>query len=188
MPQLRQSDAAQSFFTHWRSLAPAGGIPTLSNYLDRASFAHQPMIGMVDVATADQLPIRYFGTGLVAMYNRDLTGTDALAIYAPETRAALGRACLLMVTTPCGRTGRRTLKTAGGVTFDIVTTALPVSRGKGQSGCLVCYFEMRDITGLGDSVASLNEIDNMMWLDLGLGLPAIAQGMPSWREGDPWVK
>ena len=155
------------------ALIKKGLVPNLSEFLDPPTLETQPLVVLLDVISIDDVRIRLMGTGLVQLTGRELTKTNALDIYAPESRKKVGQACVTMVKRPCDQMTERLVKTTSGLVVPASTVTLPVLCKSGQ-GCLAAFTQSRESIAAGNSMSVVREIISSEWIDIGAGFPSTA--------------
>jgi len=168
-----------TFLAHWKSIPRSGGMPTLSDYLDRPHPAIQPWTIIIDLKP-DALPMRLFGMGLADMVGRDVTGLDYLqGVRVTRRRHVLARDHMC-ATHPCGLRIELLANTQTGRTFVNTVLALPVKRAnKGYS-----LVRVSDVQNFLDrdrraSAMAILHYNSAAWVDIGSGIPPTAP----WSEG-----
>lgn len=167
---MTPSPAIQKFISHWLSLKKDGLVPSIQEFLDRPHPELQPFIALLDVMSEDVVNIRLMGTGIVQLTGRELTKTNVLEIYTPQLRKKVGRACMAMVTKPCGQMTERLVNTASGLVVPATTATLPVLCKSGL-GCLAAFTNTRESVATGDTMSVVEDILSTEWIDIGAGVP-----------------
>ena len=162
--------AAQRFLNHWKSLIVKGLMPSLHDFLGVANPELQPNIIILDVLSAEQVPIRLMGTGLVQTLGRELTKTNSIDIYDSHLKKRVGASCMAMVKQPCGQLTQRMVNTAGGLLVPAFSIALPLSTKTGV-GCIAAFTHTSTPFPSDDSIVMVKEISFFEWIDIGAGTP-----------------
>lgn len=159
------------FIERWRSLPRVGLVPHVRDYLARVAAHLQPNTLLLDVVSATRLDVRLMGTKLLDTTGQELTKTNVLDIYPENLRADVGRACLTMVTFPCGQLSRRAVRTSGGMMLAGRSIALPVMVDRDVPGCIAAYTELYDAISTDETMVMVQRISDLKWVDIGAGVP-----------------
>jgi len=165
------SPSVAEFLDHWRSLPKVGLIPPVRDFLANVRAHLQPNTVLLDVVSASQLDVRLFGTRLLDLTGQELTKTNALDNYPENLRTDVGRACLTMVTFPCGQLSKRAIRTSGGMLLQGYSIALPVLVDRDIAGCVAAYTELTDAIATDETMVMVQRISDRKWLDIGAGVP-----------------
>ncbi len=161
------------FIAHWRAIAKEGLLPGLQAFLAARPFRLQSEIAIADVVGPTDMRFRLFGTGLVAIAGRDLTGSDALAFFRPEIRAEAARIIWSAMSQPCGYILRRDMH-LGQITTTALGIGLPLRNEKNGRTDLVSFTSMtdrvRDVTTDVPSQFAVG-VKLLQWIDIGAGVP-----------------
>jgi hypothetical protein len=157
------------YMEHWQSLRDGDAVPLLTSYLDSPLPDLQPWMGIVDIKSETDQPMRLMGTGLVGYFGADATGQNFLALQSPQSLPFFQRAHHQIPHHPCGAIFRGTCSTTRARNVEMDGFALPLRRAGGH--CVAWC--MHPVGELGFSETGLNiiEVTSVRWIDVGYGTP-----------------
>ncbi|MCB2106101.1 MAG: PAS domain-containing protein [Rhodobacteraceae bacterium] len=163
-----------AFWAYWVSLPKQGAVPHLSDYLDRVPPNLQPTVAIVDVYSPVDMRVRLFGTALVDLIAVELTGREALSIYAPESHAAAGSMAWEAVNRPCGYLCKRHFRSHAGMMVTAPGIALPVESNRFECRTVINFTNLSQAVmslGAEPKLQVVHDIEHVGWIDIGAGTP-----------------
>ena len=102
------------FHDYWAALPKVSLIPHLNDYFDHAPPHLQPNVAVADVASATDVRVRLYGTGLADLTGSDQTQANVKTLYADFLKAGVGQLAWMVVSRPFGYLGIRSTRTRAG--------------------------------------------------------------------------
>jgi hypothetical protein len=168
-----------TFAKHYFTLPCEGAVPSLQTFLDTPPFALMPLTVIVDILSAEDFRIRYFGTAMAELVGKDYTGVSALESRAAGLEINIGTRAWDAARHPCGYLSKRTIYRRSRppkleAIFDVMTLTLPI-RSKSPLPCILNYSSIPRLVD--DNLEREREdvgyrISPICWADIGAGVPS----------------
>ena len=173
-----RDEYSQAFYEYWWAQRAGAAAPPRAA-IDPAAMLPDllPQIHMLDRQPAGGFVWRLMGTGLTALYGRDLTGAPFDLVGPPYHDPRYLDAYGAVTTHPCAAVIRASASTISGRSADLEQTILPLLDGEGQPSKIIAYtaildLERRDLMDFG-SLTTL-AIAHVDFVDIGAGIPSEA--------------
>jgi hypothetical protein len=168
------------FLEHWKRLAGPDPMPHTRTFLDRATALIRD--ALIFELTPDGTLVRFMGSGVVAQWKEDITGTYLERFVAPNDKARFRQHVEAVCRHPVGLRARDDMRTSRGCKLEYEMMLLPLAVDLAKP--LRCVVYLR-------SFAELDHHDDKVdfawpaastWMDIGAGTPS---GHTSWVQEPP---
>ena len=122
-----------AFFEHWQNLRKVGQLPTTEDYFDNIDSRFAPLLLMFECA-ADDVTLRFQGTGVVERWGKDRTGESWVMGKPPHRAAAILGNMVDCINTPCGALSHSTYFAQFGRHAKLESLTVPLAVGPGRPG------------------------------------------------------
>jgi hypothetical protein len=133
------NEEAEEFALYWRSLRPAGEIPSRSEFDPTKITRLLPGISLYEVLSETKIMSRLVGTEVVRHIGVELTGRNLLDIYREDLRVDVGLGMKDMVDIPCGNLVKLTGVSRSGGTVGSIAVGFPLRDHLGECNRLIYY-------------------------------------------------
>lgn len=136
-----------------------------------------PNLFILEIRKPDEVFIRLWGTGVVEMLGRDLTGSNLMDYYTAEAGRFYGCFLEAMASTPCGGYTDRRVEVEDKYAFDVPSLQLPLRDNDGKVKMVVGMAlkgEARSWqpTRMGPPLMAF-QMNDCRFLDIGAGMPGV---------------
>lgn len=169
---LLLSDRARQLFSYWNSLPKINLVPDRKDFNPAAIHKLMPIVSILELVSPARVEVRLVGTDLVDRIGAEITGGNYLESLEPELRPAYLQILNTQISHPCGR--RTVLKTReeSGILSSVEVLSLPLTHeGTGNPLILSC-FEPTESIGYEYGGRGVKGFDDVVWIDIGAGVPA----------------
>ncbi|MCB2106100.1 MAG: PAS domain-containing protein [Rhodobacteraceae bacterium] len=164
-----------SFWDYWAGLPRQGLIPSISDYLDRVPAKLQPAVAIIDAYSPTEFKVRLFGTALVELLGKELTGGAPLDMYAEAFKAKACEVAWESANRPCGYLCIRRYRNHAGVVVDAPGISLPVDGGRTHRQTMLNFTSLYGAQSRKTDADGLDVIEALTvtaWIDVGAGIPS----------------
>jgi len=159
------------FFDHWRELRGDALVPDSSRFLDTPSFRFMNTVYICDVVPGQGAIVRFHGTELVERWGADFTGKELHAYINPEAKKSSLSNMENAVRQPCGYLVGVSFVASSGRALQTQMILLPLAAKDDHAPRVVGYPMQNVGLKLQEAVNSIAETHNLIWLDIGAGVP-----------------
>ena len=167
--------AHTDLFQYWLSLPREGGIPSAADFNPMATRQWLPEIAMFSLASSEEIIHRLVGTGVAERLGFDATGTNLLDYVDPSYRRQCARDMHEAGYRPCGWQVRYLTHYPSGRMAHVQSIYLPLKGPAGQRPRILSLHDKGDAIGyrgVAEKPNFASEITQMVWIDVGFGVPA----------------
>ena len=171
-----ETEEAKQFFAAWQALRTGDELPHFREVFQRLPTELLPHILIVERMAPEEHVVRFMGTRLAELRQRDFTGQDLFVLMSPRVAAAGRRNFAQVLGKPCGLANIGVFSQKGGDVLALENIVLPAGNDPGRPARALCFsHNLRPPFPVDDDRP---DAVRRRWIDLGFGVPA---GKPAAR-------
>lgn len=168
------SEESRQFAECWHGLPKDGLLPSRNDFDPMEIAKMLPGVCLYEVICSSRIKIRLAGTGVTAIYGREITGGNFLDLWPADLRTTAGRVLRVMLEQPCGLVATLAGRTGSGAEIPNVSVGFPILDRAGQASMLLFHTSNMEIPHLhdpdDDPIVNL-ELTRRHFVDIGAGRP-----------------
>jgi hypothetical protein len=163
---------ARRFFAYWDSLPKVDHVPDRADFNPAAIHKLMPIVTLLEIMSPDRVEMRLVGTDLVERMGVDPTGQNYLDTFEPEGRKRYLDLINTQISHPCGRRSMLHTREASGILSTVEVLSLPMTHVRSGHPLIVSCFEPTQAVGFDAGGRAVRDVDDVVWIDIGAGVPA----------------